>query len=262
MKRLVPATVLLAAVLLAAACGSDSTPPASNSGSAAPPVEQKTLTVLAAASLTESFTALEKRFETEHAGVDVKISFAGSSALAQQIIQGAKADVFASADEANMKKVTDASLTADTPQIFATNQLTIAVPPGNPKKITGLADLGKDGVIVVVCAPQVPCGTAAQKVERAAGVPVKPRSEEQDVKAVLTKVQAGEADAGLVYLTDVNSAKGKVEGVAFPEAAQAVNRYPIAVVKDAPQADLAKAFVDLVRGAGKDELTKVGFSIP
>jgi molybdate transport system substrate-binding protein len=246
----------VAALLVGAAvagCGSNS--------AAAP--ERRTLTVLAAASLTESFGALEKKFEAEHAGVDVKLSFQGSSALAQQIANGAKADVFASADETNMKKVTDAGLASGAAEIFATNQLAIAVPPGNPKKIATLADLAEDGTIVVVCAPQVPCGSAAQKVEKAAGVTVKPKSEEQDVKAVLTKVAAGEADAGLVYVTDVRSAAGKVVGIDFAEATQAINRYPIAVLKDAPQADLAKQFVQLVRGdAGKAELTKVGFKIP
>jgi molybdate transport system substrate-binding protein len=247
MKRLASIVVVLAAL---AGCGAGATP----SG-------QRTLTVLAAASLTESFGALEKRFEAEHAGVDVKISYQGSSALAQQIVNGAEVDVFAAADEANMKKVTDANLTEGTPEIFATNRLAIAVAPGNPRKIASLADLAKDGIIMVVCAPQVPCGSAAGKVAKAAGVTIRPKSEEQDVKAVLTKVQAGEADAGLVYLTDVNSAKGKVDGVEFPEASQAINRYPIAVVKDAPQPDLAKAFVELVR-AGKEELTKVGFKLP
>lgn len=243
----------MAAMLVVAGCGSS---PASGP-------EQRTLTVLAAASLTESFGALEKKFEAEHAGVDVKISFGASSALAQQIINGGKADVFASADEANMKKVTDPGLVNGSAEIFATNQLAIAVPPGNPKKIASLADLARDDVLVVVCAPQVPCGTATRKVTKAAGVTLKPRSEEQDVKAVLTKVSAGEADAGLVYVTDVNSSAGKVSGVDFAEASQAVNRYPIAVLKDAPQADLAKAFVQLVRGdGGKAELTKVGFRIP
>lgn len=254
MKSLLPVAAVLVGAM-AAGCGSGSP--------AAGTPERKTLTVLAAASLTDSFGALEKKFEAEHAGVDVKISFQGSSALAQQIVNGAKVDVFASADEANMKKVTDAGLTATQPEVFATNQLTIVVAPGNPKKIASLADLAKDGVIVVVCAPQVPCGTAAQKVAKAANVTLKPKSEEQDVKAVLTKVQAGEADAGLVYRTDVNSAKGKVDSVDFAEAPQAINRYPIAVVKDAPQADLARAFVELVRGAGgKAELSKVGFTLP
>ena len=251
-----PAAVSAVALLGIAGCGSDSP-----SSAAAP--QQQTLTVLAAASLTESFGALEKRFESEHAGVDVKISFQGSSALAQQIINGGKADVFASADETNMKKVTDAGLAKGSAEIFATNQLAIAVAPGNPKHIASLADLAKDGTVVVVCAPQVPCGSAAQKVEQAAGVMLKPKSEEQDVKAVLTKVTAGEADAGLVYVTDVNSAGGKVVGVDFPEAAKAVNKYPIVALKDAPQADLATAFVALVRGeVGKAELTKVGFKVP
>jgi molybdate transport system substrate-binding protein len=247
------AAISAAALLATAGCGSEST---ADSG-------QRTLTVLAAASLTESFGALEKRFESEHVGVDVKISFQGSSALAQQIVNGGKADVFASADETNMKKVTDAGLADGTAEIFATNQLAIAVAPGNPKKIAALADLAKDGTLVVVCAPQVPCGSATQKVEQAAGVTLRPKSEEQDVKAVLTKVTAGEADAGLVYVTDVNSAGGKVVGIDFPEAAKAVNKYPIAALKDAPQADLAKAFVALVRGeAGKVELTKAGFRVP
>jgi molybdate transport system substrate-binding protein len=248
------------AALLAGAVGTVAAGCGSSSDAAA---EQRTLTVLAAASLTETFGALEKKFEAEHAGVDVKISFQGSSALAQQIVNGGRADVFASADEPNMKKVTDAGLADGSAEIFATNQLAIAVPPGNPKKIATLADLAKDGTIVVVCAPQVPCGAAAQKVTQAAGVTLRPKSEEQDVKAVLTKVAAGEADAGLVYVTDVNSAAGKVTGVEFPEAARSVNRYPIAVLKDAPQADLAKQFVQLVRGdAGRAELTKVGFRIP
>jgi molybdate transport system substrate-binding protein len=246
-------TVAVAAVLVTVAgCGS-------SSGAT---LEQRTLTVLAAASLTESFGALEKRFEAEHAGVDVKISFQGSSALAQQIVNGGRADVFASADETTMKKVTDAGL-AGSPEIFATNQLAIAVAPGNPKKIASLADVAKDGTVVVSCAPQVPCGSATAKVTAAAGVTLRPRSEEQDVKAVLTKVSAGEADAGLVYVTDINSAGGKVAGVDFPEAAKAVNRYPIVVLKDAPQAELAGEFVALVRGeAGRAELTKVGFKVP
>lgn len=247
------AAAALTALLAVAGCGSDS---------AASP-EQRTLTVLVAASLTESFGALEKKFEAEHAGVDVKLSFQGSSALAQQIINGGKADVFASADETNMKKVTDAGLGSGSAEIFATNQLAIAVAPGNPKRIASLADLATDGMVVVVCAPQVPCGSATQKVQKAAGVTIKPKSEEQDVKAVLTKVSAGEADAGLVYLTDINSAAGKVAKVDFPEAAQAINKYPIVALKDAPRSELAKAFVALVRGeAGKTELTKVGFRIP
>jgi molybdate transport system substrate-binding protein len=225
--------------------------------------EEHTLTVLAAASLTETFGALEKAFEDAHPGVDVRISFDGSSALVQQITNGVEADVFASADEKNMTKVTDAGLAASAPATFATNHLTIAVPPDNPAKIATFADLAKNGVVLVVCAPQVPCGTATEKIERATGVTLNPASEEQNVKAVLTKVRAGEADAGLVYVTDAQAAGDKVKGIEFPESAQAANTYPIAVLKDAPQPDLAKEFLALVRGAkGKAELEKAGFAVP
>ncbi|QWF81659.1 molybdate ABC transporter substrate-binding protein [Amycolatopsis sp. CA-230715] len=243
-------TALLAATaLMATACGSDA-----GSGGA------KTLTVFAAASLTESFGALEKKFEAAHAGVDVKLSYDGSSKLAQQINEGAKADVFASADQPNMDKVVKAGRVDGQPKVFATNKLTIAVPPGNPKGIKTFADLAKPGLKVIVCAPQVPCGSAEKKVEKATGVAVKAVSEEQDVKAVKAKVQSGDADAGLVYVSDVVSAGGKIDKVDFPEAASAINSYPIAVVKDAPQADLARQFLDLVFGPeGKQELEKVGF---
>jgi molybdate transport system substrate-binding protein len=224
---------------------------------------ERTLTVLAAASLTDAFTALAAEFEADHPGVDVKISFAGSSALVQQITNGAPADVFAAADEKNMAKVTDAGLADGTPEIFATNRLEIAVPPDNPAGITSFADLAGEGVVVVVCAPQVPCGSATEEVEQATGVTLKPVSEEQDVKSVLNKVQSGEADAGLVYVTDVNSADGEVKGIAFPESAEAVNSYPIVALADAPQADLAREWVESVRGAaGRAELEKVGFEVP
>ncbi|MEU6645296.1 molybdate ABC transporter substrate-binding protein [Saccharomonospora sp. NPDC046836] len=250
MKVVLPA--VLAAVLLASACGGTS----AGDGS-------RTLNVYAAASLTESFGVLERRFEDEHPGVDVRLNLAGSSQLAQQIGEGAPADVFASADEKNMQKVADAGGVAGQAQDFATNKLTIAVAPGNPAQITGFQDLTRDGLTVVVCAPQVPCGAATERVEQATGVTLRPASEEQDVKSVLTKVQAGEADAGLVYVTDVTSAGDKVAGVEFPEADQAVNRYPIAVLAHAPQPDLARAFRDLVLGqAGRQELSRVGFGAP
>lgn len=250
MRRLV--ATLAAGALALTACGAE-----------AADSEERTLTVLAAASLTESFGALEKRFEADHDGVDVKLSFAGSSALAQQITNGSEVDVFASADEKNMKKVTDAGLADGTQEIFATNKLMIAVPAGNPAKIASFADLAKQGLTVVVCAPQVPCGAATEKVEQATGVTLAPASEEQDVKSVLNKVQAGEADAGLVYVTDVNSAGDKVDGVEFAEADKAINKYPIAVVAGAPEPDLAREFVELVAGeAGRQELAKVGFGVP
>ena len=218
-----------------------------------------TLTVFAAASLTESFTALGKAFEAKHPGTTVKFSFAGSSGLVQQLTNGAKADVFASADQANMDKAVQGGVIDGQPTVFATNKLAIAVAPGNPKNIKTFADLNKPGLTVITCAPQVPCGAAAKKVETATGVTLKPKSEEQDVKQVLNKVASGDADAGLVYVTDTTSAAGKVDKVDFPEAAQAINSYPIAVVKGG-QSALAKEFDDFVLGAeGKNELTKAGF---
>jgi molybdate transport system substrate-binding protein len=235
--------------------GGSSAPPAPSSAPGA-----RTLTVLAAASLTETFTGLEQRFEGDHPGVDLRLNFAGSSDLAQQIVNGAPADVFAAASDATMKTVTDAGLAAETPEIFARNVLQIATVPGNPKGIATFADLAKPDLKVVVCAPQVPCGAAAEKIEKATGVTLTPVSEEADVKSTLGKVISGDADAGLVYVTDVSSAKGDVQGVSFPEADQAATNYPIAVLKDAPQAELAQQFVDLVTGAaGQNELQAAGF---
>jgi molybdate transport system substrate-binding protein len=222
----------------------------------------RTLTVLAAASLTEPFAALQSRFEAEHPGVDVRISLQGSSALAQQIVNGARAEVFASADQATMSRVVDAEL-AGPATVFATNRLVIAVPAGNPAGIATLADLADPDLTVVACGARVPCGAAARQVQAAARVTLEPASEEQDVKAVLTKVRAGEADAGLVYVTDIASAGGAVTGVDIPEAWQAVNRYSIAALRDATHPDLADAFVALVRGpAGRTELTRAGFGVP
>jgi molybdate transport system substrate-binding protein len=224
---------------------------------------QRTLLVFAAASLTESFTRLGQAFGTAHPGVDVRFSFAGSSTLAQQIKQGAPADVFAAASPATMAQVTDADLTQGEPAVFARNRLTIAVPPDNPARIAGLADLAAEDRKVVLCAPRVPCGAAAQRALRAAGVAVRPVSLEQDVKAALTKVTLGEADAALVYRTDVKAAAGKVRGIDFPESAQAVNDYPIAALRAAPQPELAGQFVELVlSGEGRSVLTEAGFEVP
>ncbi len=254
MRKLVPA--LLALALAASACGSEQQPVTAQ-------VEARPLTVFAAASLTESFGALGKQFEAQNSGVTVKFSFEGSSALVQKLTQGAKADVFASADQANMDKATQGEVIDGQPSVFATNRLAIAVGKGNPQGVKGLADLVKDGLTVVVCAPQVPCGAAAKKVQQASGVTLKPASEEQDVKSVLAKVRSGDADAGLVYVTDAMSAAAKVDKVDFPESAGAINNYPIAVVKDAPQTALAKQFTDFVLSAeGKQELAKAGFGAP
>ncbi|MEQ0565792.1 molybdate ABC transporter substrate-binding protein [Amycolatopsis sp. NEAU-NG30] len=261
------ALAVAAVALFAGACSSSDEPSTQPGASVTAPAPKGsgnaggggTLTVFAAASLTESFTALGKQFEAQHSGVTVKFSFAGSSTLAQQLANGAKADVFAAADQANMDKAVQGGVIDGQPAVFATNKLAIAVAPGNPKGIRSLADLNKTGVSVITCAPQVPCGAAAQKAEQAAGVTLKPKSEEQDVKQVLAKVQSGDADAGLVYVTDVNAAAGKVDKVDFPQAGQAINSYPIAVVKGG-QADLAHQFEEFVLGTeGKNELTKAGF---
>lgn len=228
-------------------------------GGQASPEQERTVTVLAASSLTESFQELAARFSAEHPGVRVRFDFQGSSTLAEQINQGRKADVFASADSKNMDKA--AGVLAGKPEIFATNHLTIAVPPGNPAGIRSLPDLG--GRSLVVCAPKVPCGSATEKVQKASGVQLHPVSEENDVKSVLRKVTAHEADAGLVYVSDARSAGDKVEAVDFPEAQQADNKYPITTLKDAPEPALAADFVAFVRGpAGHEILTKYGFGTP
>jgi molybdate transport system substrate-binding protein len=244
--------------LLSAGCGG-STPTAAAPTSA----PAQNLTVFAAASLNETFTALGKQFETDNPGVTVKFNFAGSSDLAQQIVNGAPADVFASASDATMKTVTDADLTAAKPVTFAKNVLQIATPPGNPKKIATFADLAEPDIKVVVCAPQAPCGAAEQKIEKATGTALKPVSQESDVKSVLSKVETGDADAGLVYVTDVNSAGDKVQGVNFPEAAKASTNYPIAVLKNAPAGDLANQFLTTVTGErGWQALEQAGFAKP
>ncbi|MCW0213177.1 MAG: molybdate ABC transporter substrate-binding protein [Pseudonocardia sp.] len=262
MRRLVAAAVAGMAVLTMSACGGGSTT-AAGASSAAPAAQARTLTVFAAASLTETFTALEKQFETDNPGVDVKLNYGGSSDLAQQIVNGAPADVFAAASDATMKTVTDAGLTAAAPTIFATNVLQIATAPGNPKAIASFADLAKPDLKVVVCAPQVPCGAAEQKLVKSTGVQIKPVSEESDVKSVLSKVSSGNADAGLVYVTDVTAAKGTVAGVSFPEASSATTNYPIAVVKNAPQAELARKWVEAVTGgSGTKTLEAAGFGAP
>ncbi|MFD3041325.1 molybdate ABC transporter substrate-binding protein [Mycolicibacterium senegalense] len=225
--------------------------------------EGESITVFAAASLKSAFTEIGEQFETDNPGSSVEFSFAGSSDLVTQLTQGAEADVFASADVRNMDRAVAAGLVEGAPVDFASNTLTIVVAPGNPKGIKSFADLTKPGVSVVVCAPPVPCGGATEKVEKATGVTLAPVSEETSVTDVLGKVTSGQADAGLVYLTDAAGAKDKVASVAVPEAAQAVNTYPIAVLKDSGHAQLAQRFVELVTGeAGQKALAKAGFAKP
>lgn len=222
-----------------------------------------TVTVFAAASLKSTFTQLASDFEAKNPRTKVTLNFAGSSDLATQISQGAPADVFASADTQNMARLADANLLDKAPANFATNVLEIVVPPSNPANIRSFSDLGKQGVKVVVCAPQVPCGAAAQAVEKTAGTTLTPVSEESSVTDVLGKVISQEADAGLVYVTDVKTAGGKVEGIPFPEAEQIVNTYPIATVGSAKNKELAQAFIELVMGSeGREVLNDAGFGTP
>ena len=221
------------------------------------------ITVFAAASLKATFTDLAASFEAENPGTAVALNFAGSSDLVTQIVEGAPADVFASADAKNMTTLTEASLNAGDPVDFATNVLEIAVPPGNPAGITGFADLAGPDVKLVVCAPEVPCGSATDAVSAAAGVTLTPVSEESSVTDVLGKVTSREADAGLVYVTDVAAAGDAVEGIEFDEAAQAVNTYPIVAVKDSASAVVAQAFVDFISSrAGQKVLSAAGFGAP
>ena len=246
-------------LMLISACSSSPQP---SSPSATSATGGKVM-VFAAASLRKSFTEIGEQFKTDNPGTDVEFSFAGSSDLVTQLEQGATADVFASADTKNMDKAAQAALLSGDPVNFASNTLVIAVAPGNPKNITSFADLNRPDQNVVTCAPQVPCGSATQKIEDATGVRLNPVSEESSVTDVLNKVTSGQADAGLVYVTDAMGAGDKVTAVEFPEAADAVNTYPIAVLKSAPEADLAQKFVDLVTGeAGQKILTQAGFAKP
>ncbi|TWD54880.1 molybdate transport system substrate-binding protein [Arthrobacter sp. AG367] len=262
-----PAAVLLLTVLTGCAAGGaaqgagpgeENSAGNSAAGSGAKP--EGTITVFAAASLKGTFTELARTFEAENPGTTVALSFAGSSDLASQISQGAPADVFAPADLANMKKVQDAGLVDGAARNFATNTLAIAVAPGNPAGITALKDLARPGLKLVTCARQVPCGTAAATAAEAAGVALNPVSEENAVTDVLGKVASGEADAGLVYGTDIKSAGSKVAGIQFPESGSAVNTYPIAGVAGGRNKAAARAFLDLVTGPeGRRVLAAAGF---
>ncbi|GAA2993376.1 molybdate ABC transporter substrate-binding protein [Kitasatospora albolonga] len=244
------------------ACSSSGSTSSSPSASATGPKLSGTVTVFAAASLKESFTELGKRFETAYPGVKVTFNFGGSSALATSITSGAPADVFAAASTKTMKTVTDAKAAADS-KVFVRNTLAIAVPKGNPKHIAGLKDLAGGGLKVALCAKEVPCGAAALDALKAGGVNLTPVTLEQDVKGALTKVELGEVDASLVYKTDVKADAAKIDGVDFPEAAQAVNDYPIAALAKAPNPDGAAAFTAYVQSAdARRVLTEAGFQAP
>lgn len=230
-------------------------------GSKSPAPEK--LVVFAAASLKPAFAEIGQQFKSENTGSSVDFEFAGSSELATQLTQGATADVFASADTAQMGTVAKAGLLAGNPTNFASNTLVIVTAPGNPKKVGSFGDLAKPGLGVVICQKPVPCGSATQRVEDSTGVRLNPVSEELSVTDVLNKVTTGQADAGLVYVTDAHTAGDKVTTVNFPEAAGAVNVYPIAALKNAPQPTLAQRFLAMVTaGTGQNVLAQYGFAKP
>jgi molybdate transport system substrate-binding protein len=255
--------LLLVAGLAAAGCGGDD-PPASSTASTPGPVSATgDLTVFAAASLTGAFDEVGKAFTAANPGAKVTFSYDASSALVQQITQGAPADLFASADTANMARLTGAGLAAETPVVFATNVLSIIVAKGNPRAIHGPGDLARSGLKVVLCADPVPCGAYARQVLDRAHVAVSPVSLEQNVKGVVTKVSAGEADAGIVYATDVAAAGSSAEGVPIPSDVNVEAAYPIAPVAGSKHVGTARAFVDFLRGTeGQAILRRYGFGMP
>jgi molybdate transport system substrate-binding protein len=260
-----PPLALLAVGTLVAGCGGAG--PAADDGAGE---RSGTLTVLAAASLTELFTEIADRLEDQDPGLDVQLNFAGSTALAAQLEQGAPADVFASADEAQMDRVVDAGLAVE-PEFFASNRLVLVVPPDDPAGIgpaagaglPGIAELLVRDVTLAVCAPEVPCGAAAAEVLDGAGLGDVPDTYEDDVRAVLTKVLLGEVDAGLVYRTDALAAGADVIAQDFREAEDARNRYPVAVLEEAPEPEAARAFVDLLLSdVGRQLTADAGFLEP
>jgi molybdate transport system substrate-binding protein len=250
------AALLAVAAIALAACGGGDDDSGGTSGAAS----SGEIKVFAAASLTAAFTKIGEQFTAANGGTKVTFNFAGSQALATQIQQSAPADVFASADISNMDKVKDL---VGTPRSFASNQLQIVVEQGNPKNVKALDDLANPDLKVVLAAPDVPAGKYAAEALGKADVTVKPVSEEDNVKAVVTKVSLGEADAGIVYVTDVTAGGDKVEGVDIPEDLNVLATYPIATVEASQAQDQAQAFMDLVLSAeGQQVLKAYGFLPP
>ena len=248
-----PTAAVMTLVLLAG-CGDDTT---TSGGS------ERSVTVFAAASLSDAFAELAIDFESAHPGVDVQLSLAASSSLRQQILEGAPADVFASADAANMDSVSAAGALADEPRSFAGNRLQIAVPRGNPGGVTGLVSFADADLLIGLCAEEAPCGALAREALRAAAVVPSLDTNEPDVRALLTKIGAGELDAGIVYRTDVAAAAGLVDGIDIPGEHNVDTRYPIAVVAGAPHPVAAAAFVELVLSpGGRTVLAAHGFQAP
>jgi molybdate transport system substrate-binding protein len=261
MRRIGVLTGLVSTILVASLMACSSKPPSSSQSQPSQPTGS--IVVFAAASLKPAFTQIAQQFKADNPGNGVDFEFGGSSELATQLTQGATADVFASADTAQMDVVVKAGLLAGNPANFASNTLVIVTTPGNPKKIGSFADLAKSGINVVICQQPVPCGSATQRIENSTGVHLNPVSEELSVTDVLNKVTTGQADAALVYVTDAKSAGDKVTTVNFPEAAGAVNVYPVGVLKKAPLSTMAQKFVALVTSdTGQKILAQSGFAKP
>lgn len=249
--------------LVGASCGGDSGTSPSGGATVDGSTPTGDVVVFAAASLTQAFTELREAFTDEHPGVGLTFNFSGSSDLVAQIIDGAPADVFASADLANMAKLTGVDGHAATPVIFATNVAEILVESGNPEDITGVVDLADDDLVVVQCAREVPCGSYAEQIFDNADVTVTPKSFEGNVRAVVTKVSLGEADAGIVYRTDVISAGDAASGVAIPDDINVVAEYPVVATPDASNPAGARSFIEFVRSpAGQAILASYGFGAP
>lgn len=250
MRRALAGVLLLLAV---AGCG----------GTTVTSESDTTLTVLAAASLTETFTELERIYEKEHPGVDVRLAFDSSATLAGQVIEGAPADVLATADARTMATVTDADATAAEPELFATNTMVLVVPAGNPAGIETFADLDRDGVSYLTCAASAPCGAVADSLLEVSQIESPPKSFEIDVKAVLTKIELDEADAGLVYATDAASAGDAVEAIAIPGSDEAVNPYLVAPLRGREHLAAALDWVELLLSErGQGVLLDAGFGAP
>ena len=266
-RAAIAAVSLLSAVSLAACGGSASnsstgttTGAASASASGGTGKATGKVTVLAAASLQKAFEEIEKTVEKDNPGLDVTFDFQGSQDLVSSLANGNSADVLATANNSTMKTAADQKLVGSQTE-FATNVLTLIVPKGNPKKITGL-DSSLDGANLVICAPEVPCGEATKKLAEAQGITLKPVSEEQKVTDVRGKVESGEADAGIVYTTDAAAAKDKADKIDIPDGG-VVNHYPIAPTAKPENPAGAQVFIDAVTGkAGQEILAKHGFGKP
>jgi molybdate transport system substrate-binding protein len=257
-RRLIFTALAAALALGVAACGGGG----GEQQQAAPPA--RTLTISAAASLTDVYNQLKPQFEQANPGTTVRFNFGGSDTLAQQVVQGVPTDVLATASPKTMQTAQQAGRIEGQPVTYAANSLQIAVAPGNPKQIANLQSLVGPQVTEAVCPPAVPCGAAAEAAERAAGVTLDPVSEEQDVRSVLQRVITRNVDAGLVYVTDVKSTNGQVQGIDFPQATAqgAAQNYLIGAVVGSQNADLAQKWIQFVTGPqGDAALTQAGFQL-